>query len=96
MSRTVSVFVRIDRTGHTVTLAVTGEVTDADQQELTRMTGRAHALFPDAVVTVDLGSTRASTPRDPEWENTNHRGDGEPEISNTPTTPLPPTAPSGP
>src|SRR5687767_14814030 len=55
MSRTISILVRIDRIGHTVTLNVTGEVTDADQQELTRMTGRARALFPDAAVTVDRG-----------------------------------------
>lgn len=96
MSRTVSVVVRIDRTAHTVTLTVTGEVTDADQQELTRMTDRTHALFPDSAVTVDLGSTQTSHPQDPQWENTNHRGDGEPEISTTPTTPHPRTAPSNP
>jgi hypothetical protein len=87
MSRTVSVLVRIDRTGNTVTLAVTGELTAADEPELTRMTERARTLFPDATVTVDLSSARTSSPQDPQWENTNHRGDGEPEISNTPDPP---------
>lgn len=88
MSRTSSVFVRIDRTGHTVVLMVTGVLGPADQQELTRMTGRARALFPGTTVTVDLGAAHlvaTEESRRPEWENINHRGDGQPEISTTPT-----------
>ena len=91
MSRTISVFVRIDRTGHTVTLTVTGDPTPCDQQELTRMTERARILFPDAAVTVDLSSTRAPNPPDPQGENSTHRDDGQPEISSAPTAPLPVT-----
>ncbi|MEX5261518.1 hypothetical protein [Kocuria sp. CPCC 205263] len=86
MSRTISVFVRIDRSTHTVTLIVTGNPTPGDRQELTRMTARARDLFPDAVVTVDLSSTRAPDPPDPQEDNSSHRDDGQPEISSTPTT----------
>ena len=97
MSRTISVLVRIDRSTHTVTLTVTGTPTPDDRQELHRMTARARDLFPDAAVTVDLSSTRATHPQDrqdPPGENTNHRGDGQPEISSTPPPPM--TAPSKP
>ena len=52
------------------------------------MTERTRFLFPDAAVTVDLSSTRAPKPQDPQGENTNHRGDGQPEISSTPAVPL--------
>ncbi|MEX5237730.1 hypothetical protein [Kocuria arenosa] len=90
MSRTISVFVRVDRTTNTVTLTVTGDPTPGDRQELTRMTARARTLFPDATVTVDLSSPRAPTipdPQGPQGENTNHRDDRQPEISSAPTTP---------
>lgn len=88
MSRSISVFVRIDRTGNTVVLAVTGTLTPADQEELTRMTTRARTLFPDAAVTVDLSSTRTPQPQEPQRDNTPLRGDGQPEISSAPTDPL--------
>lgn len=61
MSRTLSALIRIDNSGNTVTLTVTGGPTSGEQQELTRMTARTRALFPDAAVTVDLSSTRAPT-----------------------------------
>ena len=99
MSRTISVLVRVDRTANTVTLAVTGTPTSDDRQELTRMTARARDLFPDAAVTVDLSSTRASHPQDPQEEqeeHTNHRDDGQPEISSAPTAAHPVTAPPKP
>ncbi|GAB2599183.1 hypothetical protein GCM10009696_00720 [Kocuria himachalensis] len=98
MSRTISVLVRVDGTANTVTLTVTGDPTPGDRQELTRMTARARALFPDAAVTVDLSSTRAPTlldPQGPQGENTNHRDDGQPETSSTPTAPHLGTASSG-
>ncbi|GAB2627585.1 hypothetical protein GCM10009696_36320 [Kocuria himachalensis] len=87
MSRTMSVFVRINRTTHTVTLDVTGDPSPGDRQELHRMTARARTLFPDTVVTVDLSSTRTPHPQDLQEENTNHRGDGQPETSSAPTGP---------
>jgi hypothetical protein len=90
MSRTISVFVRIDRAAHTVTLAVTGHPSPGDRQELHRMTARARTLFPGAAVTVDISSTRTPEPQDlqvPQGENTNHRGDGQPETSSAPTAP---------
>lgn len=87
MSSTVSVLVRIDRTGNTVTLVVTGEPTAIDQQELVRMSERARDLFPETTVTVDLSSVRASSPQHLQWKNAQHRGDGEPEISSTPAPP---------
>jgi hypothetical protein len=90
MSRTISVFVRLDRTTRTVTLDVTGHPSPGDRRELTRMTARARTLFPGAAVTVDLSSTRPPGPQDlqvPQEENTNHPGDGQPEISSAPTAP---------
>lgn len=102
MSRTISVLVRVDRTANTVTLAVTGTPTSDDRQELHRMTTRARDLFPGAVVTMDLSSTRALHPRDPQdpqeeqEEHTNHRDDGQPEISSAPTAAHPVTAPPKP
>lgn len=90
MIRTSSVLVRIDRAAGRMTLTVTGDLTPAGQQELNRMTERAQALFPDTAVTVDLSSARVTGGQDPEWENTNHRGDGEPEISNPPAEPVRP------
>lgn len=88
MSRTISVFVRIDRTGSTVILTVTGGPTPGDQRELTRMTARARALFPDAAVTVDLSGTRAPNLPEPQREDMTDRTDGQPEISSTPAAPL--------
>lgn len=90
MSRTISVFVRIDRSTNTVTLDVTGDPSAGDRQELTRMTDRARTLFPDAAVTVDLSSTRTPDPQDlqvAQGANTDHRGDGQPETSSAPTGP---------
>ncbi len=90
MSRSASVLVRIDRTGHTVTLIVTGEPTATDRQELARMGQRARDLFPNTTVTVELSSTPPPSTEDPQRENPHHRGDGEPERSSTPG--LPPAA----
>ncbi|MFI7495089.1 hypothetical protein ACH9D2_10270 [Kocuria sp. M4R2S49] len=87
MSRTISVIVRIDRSAHTVTLDVTGAPIPGDRRELHRMTARARTLFPDAAVTVDLSSTRTPEPQDPQGDNTNHPGDGQPEISSAPAAP---------
>lgn len=87
MSRTISVFVRADRSARTVTLDVTGDPSPGDRQELTRMTARARTLFPGATVTVDISSTRTPHSQDPQGENIDHRDDGQPEISSTPTTP---------
>lgn len=87
MSRTISVFVRVDRTANTVTLDVTGDPSPGDRQELHRMTARARTLFPDAAVTVAISSTRTPNPQDPQGENINHRDDGQPETSSAPTDP---------
>jgi hypothetical protein len=84
MSRSASVLVRIDRTGHTVTLIVTGEPTATDRQELTRMSERARELFPDTTVTVELSATPPPSIEEPQRENPHQRGDGEPERSSTP------------
>lgn len=69
MSRSATVLVRIDRTGHTVSLIVAEKPTAADRQELTRRSERARKLFPDATVTVELRSSGApiapSFPRHP-------------------------------
>ncbi|MFE7629513.1 hypothetical protein [Kocuria sp. NPDC057446] len=84
MSRSASVLVRIDRTGHTVTLIVTGKPTAGDQQEVARMGERVRELFPDTTVTVEFSSTPPPSTGDPQRENPHHRGDGEPERSSTP------------
>ena len=84
MSRSASVHVRIDRTGHTVTLIVTGEPTAGDRQEVARMGERVCELFPDTTVTVELSSTPPPSAEDPQRETPHHRGDGEPERSSTP------------
>lgn len=95
MSRTMSVFVRIDRSTSTVILDVTGDPSADDRQELHRMTARARTLFPDAAVTVDLSATRTPEPQDLQGENTNRRGDGQPETSSAPTDPHRGAASSG-
>lgn len=87
MSRTISVFVRVDRSTHTVTMTVTGDPTPCDRRVLHRMTARDRTHFPDAAVTVDIGSTRTPKREDLQGENIDHRDDGQPETSSTPAAP---------
>lgn len=62
MSAKLPVLVHVDLDGPSVTIRVTGALTDISQQGLSSLIGRAHVLLPGIRVIVDLsGLSRAET-----------------------------------
>ncbi|GEO95408.1 hypothetical protein [Kocuria turfanensis] len=54
MTPKISVLVQVDVCDGTVTLGVTGQLTEGNQQALVSLVRRARSAFPRAAVTVDL------------------------------------------
>jgi hypothetical protein len=58
----LSVTVQVDLDGRHVSLAVTGTLTETNQQALTPLVERARTLFPAAALTVDLHQAHLPQP----------------------------------
>jgi len=58
MNPKLSVLVQVDLEGRHLTLAVTGTLTETNQQALPPLVQRARAAFPHAQLTVDLNHAR--------------------------------------